>query len=279
MADKQQLARDKQTTRFIYALFWRAMLQDKKSFTFSLLHIPAFAIGTAYIPFQIAHALQAIIKGQSDLLEGYIIQILISVLVASVVSYIANKYGDCRMAVSGARYVQRQAFANFLNKDYDFYAGQFIGSIGSQVTQLREAFTQFCYEFRFSLLKDVVTVLAFVIILAFNSLQLALMTCMCMAFILGYTFISSRKRLQYRRAASKAGTELSGLEADALSHGAAVKSFAAEGYEQEYLQPAVKKWHGAQLKAFLSLDPANTIRFVLGHVLKQFKQNVSPFAV
>lgn len=264
MADKKELARDRTTTRFIHALFWRAILSDKKNFALSLFNLPGFFFTHAYIPLQVAYVVQAIFKRQFDEISTYVWHIIGATIITIILTYYANR-ADCRMGVNGALYVQRAAFSNFLNKDYDFYSSQFVGSIGNQVAQLRQAFTIYAHEFKFVFQKDATSILSLLAVLAYFSWQLFMISLISMLVVLGYTIASSQSRSKYRRASSEASSDLSGVEADALSHGAAVKAFASSDYELGYIKPAAQKWRGAQLKAWYSLDPANTIRLILSY--------------
>lgn len=265
MPQTNELERDKNITRFVHRLFLGAMVQDKKNLAISLLHFPSFFIFNGYIPLQVAYILQHIFQRQFDSIYQHIYIIIGASISGIVFMYLGNQ-ADSRLGIRGAAYLQKQAFDNFLHKDYDFYSSQYVGSIGAQVSNLRDSFLQYVHEFKFVIEKNTTIVLSILIILAFNSLLLFLVALAFISFNLGYTFYSNKKRIVLRRASSEASSNLAGIEADAISHGSAVKSFAAEGYELEYSQGNSKKWQKAQLKTWLSLEPSNTLRVLQNQV-------------
>jgi ATP-binding cassette, subfamily B, bacterial len=262
MSQARNLARDKNITRQVHRLFLSAMMQDKKNLALAMLHFPSFFIFNAYIPLQVAYILQAIFQRQFDSIYSNIYLIVGSTLVAGAFMYIGNQ-ADSRMGINGAAYLQRLVFNNFLHKDYDFYSSQYVGSIGSQVSNLRDAFLRYVHEFKFVIEKNFTIVLSILIVLAIKSLVLFALALVIIFIVLSYTFYTNRKRMALRRISSEASSKLAGIEADAISHGAAVKSFAAEKYELEYSQKAANDWQKSQLKTWFSLEPSNTIRTIM----------------
>lgn len=262
MANHANLERDQATTRFIHKLFFRAMYQDKKNFFLSFMHLGSFFLINAYIPLQVAYVIQEIFERNFTSISGHIYVIIAAAIVSGCLVYFGNQ-ADSRMGVNGGAYLQRVAFNNFLNKDYDFYSNLYVGSIGAQVSQLRDSFIVFVHEFKFVIEKNIMIVLSILGVLAIKSHILFLLALAIIAIVLGYTFVTNRPRMLYRRASSEASSNLSGIEADAISHGSAVKSFAAEEYELEYTKKPSAVWQKAQLRNWLSLEPSNTIRILL----------------
>lgn len=265
MSRVKELNRDKKITRFTHRIFFRAMLEDKKNLAIAMLHYPSFFLINAFIPLYIAYVLQAIIQKQFDLIGDHLIIISISVAIAIVCMYIANQ-ADSKMGMKGAAYLQRLVFRNFLDKDYDFYSSQYVGSVGSQASRLRDAFLLYVHEFKFVISKNLIIVVSILLILMIKSVTLFIISLFLIAFFLGYTYITSKKRILLRRLSSEASSGLAGIEADAISHGSAVKSFAAENYELEYSRPSMTTWYEAQLKTWLSLEPSNSIRLLFGQL-------------
>ncbi|MBW3569435.1 ABC transporter ATP-binding protein/permease [Candidatus Parcubacteria bacterium] len=261
-AQTNRLERDKNITRFVHRLFFNAMLRDKKNLAIAMLHFPSFFLFNAYIPLQVAYILQAIFQRQFDAYYFNIYMIAGAALVGGAFMYIANQ-ADSRMGINGAAYLQKQAFSNFLHKDYDFYSSQYVGSLGTQVSNLRDAFLQYVHEFKFVIEKNTTIVVSILIVLAYKSLVLFGASLIIISIILSYTYYANKKRMELRRASSEASNDLAGIEADAISHGAAVKSFAAEDFEINYSQKVSRVWQKAQLKTWFSLEPSNTIRVLL----------------
>jgi hypothetical protein len=134
MAD-QATQRDKQVTRYIHRLFWRAILHNKFYFSLTaLLHAPFFFINAVFMPLQIAYGLQAIITNQFDKVPHYAIVILIASVIANVLMTIAT-WAFNRNGIFAVTYVRKAAFSNYLEKDYSFFADNYVGALGVQAAR------------------------------------------------------------------------------------------------------------------------------------------------
>jgi ATP-binding cassette subfamily B protein len=255
--------RDKQITRYIHRMFWRTMTRRKLYFMLSApLHVPYFILMNVFIPLSVAFGIQAIVKKDIGAAEHYAIQILIFSVVATLVTFIAT-WAYNRNGVRSAGQLQREVFANYLSKDYDFFANNFIGALGAQAGQIREAYVDYERMAEFELPRIVTIVGAGLTVIAYHSWALAGITLLCMVAILGFVVGMGRYRLPYRREVSMASSEVVGVGSDALSHGTTVKSFAGEAYEARHLDKAVNRWERAQLKSWDFFAPTNSIRNLL----------------
>ncbi len=81
-----------------------------------------------------------------------------------------------------------------------------------------------------------------------------------MLMVKSINVLFSHYRLKYRRQVSQASSHLAGLLGDALSHGAAVKAFAQESYEERRLVAPTKDWRQALLKSWDLFTPQNFTR-------------------
>jgi ATP-binding cassette subfamily B protein len=154
-------------------------------------------------------------------------------------------------------------FANFLNKDHDFYSNNYIGALGSHAARLRDAFEEYCRILVFEIPKALVIVVAGLAVIALKSPKLAIMCVVCVLFTVGITIFLARFRLKYRRILSQASNKLDGVLGDGISHGATVKSFAQESYEQKRLSQPLDNWVTAQLKTWDSSIPHTFARHIL----------------
>lgn len=255
--------RDKQITRYIHRIFWRAMTRRKRYFLLSApLHVPYFVLLNVFVPLNVAYGIQAIVNKDIGAVEHYVIQILLLSVAAAILTFVAT-WAYNRNGVRSAGQLQREVFANYLSKDHDFFANNFIGSLGAQAGQIREAYIDYERIAEFELPRIITIVSAGLAVIGYHSLPLAGITLLCMLVLMGFVVGMGRYRLKYRREVSMASNEVVGVVGDALSHGATVKSFAGEAYEARNLKKAVKEWEQAQLKSWDFFAPTNMTRNLL----------------
>ena len=259
-ADKQ---RDKHITRQIHRLFWQGNLANKKTFTLWLLNRPlAIFVYNILIPIQIAFCLQAIITQHFERVGHYAIMIIVLSLVYCVLWGLGGK-AICRNGAIGAAYIQRRVFANYLQKDYEFYNSTYLGALSAQAVRMRDAFNEYNQVMLNVGPIQVIVVISSIVVIALNSWMLALVTLFGMGLVLGFTIGSSRWRLRYRRELGEAGSELAGVVGDALGQATVVKSFASEGYEGKRLDKSLAKWSERQYMSWLSSVPSDMGRMFL----------------
>lgn len=257
------MERDKTITREVHRLFWRAMFYTPRYFIPTLIfYIPAFFVMNVFIPLQIAYGIQAIITRNFDNVGHYVWLVLCLTVIGQAIYSFAT-WAFNRNGIYGGTYVQRALFNNYLSKDYEFFSSTYIGALGSQAARIRDAFTDYNRFAMFEFPRNAVILVASLIVLAYNSLTLALITVICMLMTLSVTLIFSKYRLKYRRLVATASGEVAGVLGDALSHGSAVKNFANEKYENQRLNVPMKKWERAQLKSWDLFLPQNAIRNIM----------------
>lgn len=258
-----ELQRDKGVTREVQRLFWRAMLQTKLYFALTiLLFVPSFFMQSIYVPLQIAYALEAIITKDFDSVPGHALIILVTTIMAQGI-YAIGTWAFNRNGVYGAAYVQRLILTNYLNKDYEFYGSSHIGTLGAQAARLPESFTDYNRVMLHDIVRSSVIILASMAVIAYYVPVLALVTLACMAVVLSFNIIVSGYRLKYRRIVSAASSKVSGMLGDALSHGATVKSYATERYEEQRLDTPIDEWQKAQVKSWDMFVPLHFTRQVM----------------
>lgn len=263
MSKKAQTKREKEITRQIHRLFWRHMTRKPGKFVFAMsVRFLAFGMVHLLMPLVVANGLAAIINKQFDIVSGYVWQLLGLALVFGVLWTFSNLIIIRILTKAGLR-LQQEVFQNFLNKDYDFYANSYAGALGDQATRMREAFLMYTGVFLLDIPKMLVVMIGSAVVIAFQSPLLALVTLLLMASVLSYTVFSSSLRLIWRRKLSEASSNVAAMVGDALTQAAAVKSFAAEGYEVQRISKTLKIWEKAQFGTWFTSSPADTVRYVL----------------
>lgn len=230
-----------------------------------ILRMTAMAAYNIFIPLASAYAIQAIIRHDMHEVQRY----ALTVLALALVYCVCWAFGDIAVNKNGLRatiYVQQQLFANFLSKDYEFYTNTFFGSLGAQVSRLRDSFHRYAELVTRAIPKQIVIVGAGIAVIAWQSVMLAIVTLAMMAFVLSFTLLSNQYRMKFRRREAAASSVVAGDVGDALTHGATVKSFASESYEQSRLQTSLDSWGRARLRAWNSFWPADVGRMALAAI-------------
>ena len=259
-----QKKRDKEITREIHRLFREANLTVWWSVPVCLLtRVPAFAMIHIFTPLVVANALQAIILGHTAAVTTFAWQIIGLAVVYGILWTIGGLAITHGGSAAGT-YVYRKVFANYLNKDYDFYSNTYFGSLGSQAERLREAQNG---DYNMTLIlgvpKQLVIVVGGIIMIATQSIALAAVTLLTMFGVLGFTIVSGRWRLKYRRLVSALVSEVAGKMGDALTQAPTVKSFANEEYEEQRLMEVVTPWQKTQRKSWNTALPTDAGRYLL----------------
>ncbi len=257
------LERDKTVTRAVHHLFWRGMFHTPRYFIPTIIfYPPAFFIMNVLVPLEVAYGIAAVISRNYGAVGHYAITVLWLAIIGQAVYALATWTFNVN-GIFGGTFVQRQVFANYLNKDYEFFGSNFVGALGAQASRIRDAFTDYNRLALFEIPRNAVIILASLAVLAVKSLPLALVAVTCMIFVMITTILFASYRLKYRRLVSQASSRIAGVLGDALSHGTAVKSFANEDYEQQRLKPSLRDWERAQLKSWNLFIPGNAMRNLL----------------
>ncbi|HUC89844.1 MAG TPA: ABC transporter ATP-binding protein [Patescibacteria group bacterium] len=263
MAKKTDIRPDKKITREIHKLFWGATLTDKSGAIITYVtRITALILYNIFIPLQIAYGIQAVFNQQFDRIPGYALSIL-ALAAGYAILWSIGGLAICRNGREGSKYIQRAVFANYLQKDYEFYNNTYFGALGSQAIQLRSVYSEYSQITTLYLPNHLVVIIAGMVVIGYHSLALALLTLVSMAAVLSFTIGFSAWRLRLRRELSEASSDLAGAVGDSLSHGTTIKSFASEDYEQKHLSGILNKWGDIQYKTWMSSIPADSGRMIL----------------
>src|SRR5690606_21762830 len=134
---------DKEVSKYIHRLFWRARMQSKKDVViWFFTRPPAFFINTILVPLVVAYCLQVIITRDFSAVYSYAGMLLARGLLWCVLWTIGGIF-ICNNGRIGTEFIQKEVFKNYLEKDYEFFNNTFVGSLGSQAVQLRYAFNEY----------------------------------------------------------------------------------------------------------------------------------------
>lgn len=255
--------RDKQVTRAMHRLFWRANFVDKWGVPLCYLtRVPAMALFNVFIPLQIAFGIEAIIAKDLDKVSTYAVYIFLMAIGYAVLWTIGTIIISRNGALGGV-YLQRQVFANYISKDHDYYSNTYFGSLGAQAARLRDSYIEYNILSMGPVPKQLIIVVAGIAVIGYHSLVLAVVTLAMMALTLSFTILSSTWRLKYRRLVGEAASEVAGSVGDALTHTPTVKSFAAEEYEGTRLNKLLDRWRHVQFVSWALSTPADSGRAIM----------------
>ncbi|HKU18438.1 MAG TPA: ABC transporter ATP-binding protein [Candidatus Saccharimonadales bacterium] len=259
-------SRDRDISRALHRFFWRSNLEDLPGLIISYIARGlGFLIYQVLIPVAVAYTLQAIITRQFNQVAHYV-WLIVGLTAVYCICWAVGVYYICRNADRGMQWAQREIFANYISKDYEFYGSSYLGALGAQAARLRDATNEYNVLVTLAIPKQTIIVIASMVVIGLQAPLLALVTTGLMGLVLSFTIASSRWRLKYRQQLSETSSELSGVVGDALAHGTTVKSFASDAYEKKRLERAIKPWAHAQYWSWMSSLPADMGRMGLAAV-------------
>ncbi len=130
----------------------------------------------------------------------------------------------------------QMAFRRLADRDYDFYANHFVGSLTKKALAFPRGFETFTDTLTFSVINNILPISFAMIVLWQYSfwLPLILLFWISLAILIGLPIIRRRSELVALR--HDAGSKLSGRLSDILTNMFAIKSFAREGIELKYYE-------------------------------------------
>ena len=137
-----------------------------------------------------------------------------------------------KMKTQSFKDLQLKAFRMISNREYSFYADNFVGSLTNKTQAFSFGFEGFTDILHYNLFSNIFTILFASIVLWRYSPILPLLLLVCIAVLLVIAIPLIRKRSELAAIRHKAGSTLSGTLSDAITNVAAIKAFAAE--EDEY---------------------------------------------
>lgn len=247
----------------MHRMYWSAHRARPVLFALVIVFMPLymFCINIA-LPYVTSKGLQAILERRFDDIAIYM-WLIAGVMLASIIAMVIAILSFNRTDALGAKLLQRQAFDNFLRKDYEFFANTRIGALGGFVSDLREGSIEHSRIFLFEVPKIATILITGITIIALESVILAGATLLCVVALSSFVLLFSKWRLQFRRAVSESRAALSGRLLDALSHGTTVKSFAQESHELARIEVPTETWAKHQLKTWDLFIPMNGGRNIL----------------
>ncbi|MFY9458104.1 MAG: ABC transporter ATP-binding protein [Candidatus Spechtbacterales bacterium] len=176
-----------------------------------------------------------------------------------------------KLEAKGLANLNRIGFRRLLERDYDFYANNFVGSLTKKGISFARGFEIFSDTLVFNVTTNIFPILFAMVVLWRYSpwIPLILVFWIVLAVVVAIPIIRRRSRLVALR--HDAGSKLAGRLSDAATNAMAIKSFSKEGQERdtygEYVDDAAAKFKKAADYQNLRFDISISPIFVASNVV------------
>lgn len=260
---KNDRVESKEVNRAIRRFYWNAVRHKKIYFYLTaLLYPPSFFFMGILVPVFVAYGVEAIFEKNIDLVVHNAALVIGVTIIGNILFTIAT-WAFNRMGTYAQVYISEHSFEEFLQKDYEFFGNNFLGSLGSHIVHLQEGMNTFDKMIFFDIARIAVFTVTGLVMISLQSPLLALITFGFIALTYSYMLLFGKWRLKFRRELSAQKSKIAAIVGDALAHGTTVKSFGSEQFERERLNSTLSKFSVAQLKSWDLFIPNNVPRNIL----------------
>jgi ATP-binding cassette, subfamily B, bacterial len=183
-----------------------------------------------------------------------------------------------RVQISGIRSLNRKAFQRLSDKEYGFYANNFVGALTKRAMSYVSGFESLSDIFQYSIFSNGFTLIFATVVLWQYSpiIPLVLLGFVALTLMISIPLIRRRSSLVIAR--HEANSMMTGRLSDAMTNIAAVKSFAHESHETDvygtHVEDYIRKYKKAadfnNLKIFGALSPLYVATNVVGLMLAAY---------
>ncbi len=147
----------------------------------------------------------------------------------------AGMYYLTKLEAIAMRNLARKSFDRLMDRDYDFYANNFVGTLTKRAIAYVKNFEGFTDTFSFNVTPNILPMIFALVILAQYSIWISVLLLLALLFVIAVTVPLIKKRAQLVVERHNASSALTGRLSDTISNILAVKSFAREEAEgKEY---------------------------------------------
>lgn len=183
-----------------------------------------------------------------------------------------------KLETEGNRVLGKLAFSRLTERDYDFFANNFVGTLAKKASSFSRSFEIFTDTLFFNIFTNIFPLIFVMVVLWFYSpwIPLILLSCMTAVMLIAIPIIRRRSKMVAAR--HDAGSKVVGRLSDSLTNMAAVKSFAKENEERrvygEYVDDYAVKfkkagdYHNINLEGLIS--PIYVITNIIGLIAAIF---------
>jgi ATP-binding cassette subfamily B protein len=220
-------------TKKTLRIFWRVMMQDKKSVIFYSTLVPINRlINYVLIPLLFSFVVQGLIQHPTD--WGHPTFILTIALIAAVISAFCGNIGLKRQFIHEehmSTMLIKQSIATLMRHSDQFFANKKIGSIAGDVTNFSRSIIVLLDAIYLNSTSIVVSFLASLIIIAVLSPILLIPFGFMSVFLVLHSIASIKHRRPLRNERKRRTSQLTGTIADILGNHQIVRFFSSERQE------------------------------------------------
>jgi len=246
-------------------LYWQQVRKHKVSFFIMLICIPVGALVIdSILPYTLSLAIGAIAEGKHDQLTPLLLVSACIGLLGAVLNFVGfQSMVDHEAHVLADE--REQTFISLMNKDHHFFSNQKIGAMTSRYIDFVRNHIQIQDLFIIRTLGFILTVGSGIIILAFQSLIVALIIAGLIVVLILEIRWSTRKRAPLRHERKELVSEIHGAVADTLTNNLIVRSFAAEQREISHLKSFTSRFTKVYKKdiGFLAAEGSTRVALMI----------------
>ena len=266
-----------QAVRQVLRDYWRQYRNDPWR---SLVAFSFPAIGTIFIffipPLIVARIIDIFIKqGQVSISAVSFYLILFGILwFLGEVMWRIGMHALIRVEAEGISKLAKVAFDRLVERDYDFYSNNFVGSLTKKTMAFSRSFEIFTDTLNFNIFTDIIPIIFALIVLWGYSpwIPLILVVSILIAIGVGIPIIRRRSKLVALR--HEAASKVSGRLSDSITNILAIKSFASELEERrsysyfvgDYVSKFEKAADYQNLRFDMAISPLYVIVNIVGLV-------------
>lgn len=240
---------DTEIDRYTLRQYFEAM-RHYKSWSLTILFsfsVTTICFGVA-IPFLLAQSVDLISQGQTLEFGSTLSNMLLGALVIAAIATIGSTIGFRlvgKLEAAAQSYIRTKVFDRLTSESAAFYSNTKAGSLIGHVISYINGYA-IIQEVLFNRsLNLFLPLIVGLIVIASQSLLLAIILILIAALIAIKTLINSKQRARYRRARKETMTHLNAFMGDVIANSAAVRTFAAEDQEKLRLLEKQEKWRHA----------------------------------
>ena len=277
--DKQIIS--KQAIRQVLKDYWQ-QYKNYPSRTLVAFFLPAIGvICTSFIPPLVIAKLINIFVEKGEVLLSSVIGYVVLFGVVWLFGEGLWRFGMhllVKLEATGMSVLGKKAFRELTERDYDFYANNFVGSLTKKAAAFSRNFEAFTDTLIFNVITNTLPIVFAIIILARYSLWIPLVLVVSVVMVVTISLPIIRRRAKLVALRHEASSRVSGRMSDAMTNMLAIKSFAKEQQEQgtfgqgvdDYIAKYKKAADYQNLHLDVTLSPLYVLTNIVGLVVAIF---------
>lgn len=179
-----------------------------------------------------------------------IIAILAGVFLVNWIIWRIQEYAAIRFEARVMSSLVNFGFSRMIHHSYEFFSGNFVGSLVRKLTRLPRSFESLFDLFMYNVFGVLVSLIGVPFIIAQRSVLLAAGFLGFAVVLITFHIIIARWKQKYNLAATAEDSKLTGVVSDAVANETAIKFFTAESHESGHIGDATKNLERARVTSW-----------------------------